>query len=86
MELVEGCWAVATGYGEAGIGRVCFVQRPVVEAEPGVEGVVLALGALQVGDDELARGDVPGPQPGGHLVGVQEGEVAVGHRSATTRR
>ena len=71
---------VAAGHGEAGIGRVGLVERPVVEAQPGVEGVVLALGPLQVGDRELARGDVAGPQPGGHLVGVQAGDVGVGHR------
>ena len=35
--------------------------------------MVLALGALQVGDRELARRHVAGAEPGGHLVGVEAG-------------
>ena len=46
-----------------------------VDRQPGMEAVVLRLGEVEMRLGQLARRDLAGAQPGGHLVGVEAGEV-----------
>ena len=48
---------------DAAIGRIGLRERPVaIQRQPGVQAVVLALGQVQVGGREIARGEAARPQ------------------------
>ncbi len=46
--------------------------------QPGVQAAVLALGQVEMGRGQLARRHLAGAEPGGHLVGVEAGQLG-GH-------
>ena len=73
--------ALGPGGGQPCIGGVGLGQRPlVVDREPGVEGVVAALGRLERGFGRLVRAQLAAAQEGGQLVGQETSRVGhLGH-------
>ena len=76
MERPQRLAALTTSGGQPDVGGIRLGQGAVtIDRQPGMKAAILGLREVEVRPGELARGQLAGPESGGHVVGVEAGEV-----------
>jgi hypothetical protein len=76
METFDRSMSLGPGGGDPGIGGVRICPRGViVDRAPRIQGMVLAVGDLEVGVGDLAGRDLAAPEQRRKLVGAEPREV-----------